>query len=308
MLQIKVIIGTIAFMLSMIILGFAALREPARMQTYTAAAEARSIESGAHIYYNNCASCHGIDGDAQACFDAATGESITCQGLPLNNKRLVCSDISARMKDWGWKGSKYDFIYMTVASGRNGGVMPTWSQEFGGPLQPNEVDNVVRFVLNWEDEELCSAPDAVFSWPENDSWDDLLLIVDVPEGWPSDIPLTLPLTYPGDAERGKALYEGSGGAGLGYACATCHGQVETAGSNPIGPWLGNIGNDAGTRIDGYSAEQYLYESIVNPGAFLTSGCPAGDCSNAMPATFKDQMSPSPQDMVDIITFLMEQKQ
>ena len=45
-MQIKVD-GTMAFMLTMIILGFAALSEPARLQTYTGARDGRFIEKGA---------------------------------------------------------------------------------------------------------------------------------------------------------------------------------------------------------------------------------------------------------------------
>ena len=83
MLQVKVIIGTIAFMLTMIVLGFAALREPARLQTYTLAAEARSVEAGAYLSYDNCATCHGEQGEARECYDAATGasSSVTCSSL-----------------------------------------------------------------------------------------------------------------------------------------------------------------------------------------------------------------------------------
>lgn len=302
MLQVKVMIGTIAFMFTMIFLGFAALREPARMQTYTNAALGRSIEVGAHLYDNNCASCHGVDGTAEVCYDTATGEQIGCQGLPLNNRNLVCGEPSRRMTDLQWQGSKTAFIQGTIAAGRPWGGMPTWSQAFGGPLQPNEVEDVTHFVMNWESETLCSVPPFTFPWPEN--WDDLLALNELPADLepplPDDLDITLPLAYPGDTARAEELYE------VTYGCAACHGQMDEPGSNSIGPHLGNIGNDAGTRQPNVSAEEYLYESILNPGAFISGGCPAGDCANIMPNNFGDRMSEVPQDMMDIITYLMSQ--
>ena len=64
-MQVKVVIGTIAFMLTMIVLGYAALREPERLAAFTEAREGRTIETGANIYINNCASCHGNEGKAE---------------------------------------------------------------------------------------------------------------------------------------------------------------------------------------------------------------------------------------------------
>ena len=48
-MQVKVVIGTIAFMLTMIILGYAALREPERLEHFTGARDGRTIETGANI-------------------------------------------------------------------------------------------------------------------------------------------------------------------------------------------------------------------------------------------------------------------
>ncbi|VAW39459.1 hypothetical protein MNBD_CHLOROFLEXI01-2240, partial [hydrothermal vent metagenome] len=76
-MQVKVVIGTIAFMLTMIILGYAALREPERMEAFTGAREGRTIETGAKLYISNCASCHGVEAQAEVCEDAS-GNSIAC--------------------------------------------------------------------------------------------------------------------------------------------------------------------------------------------------------------------------------------
>lgn len=310
-MQVKIIIGTVAFMLTMIILGLVALTEPARLEAFTAAYSGRSVESGAALFAANCATCHGLDGKAEACLDA-NGEPISCLGRPLNNRNLVCGEPSRRMEELLWVGSKEAFVRDTIASGRTLNGMPTWSQQYGGPLQEDQVRDLTLFVLNFEHEELCAVAPFFFPWPgllEGDSrrpeaFDEFLAMtlaaITLEEG--QEINFTLPVTYPGDAERGKELY------GLTYGCNACHGDPEGDPSTAlIGPWQGDIANVGGTRLEGYSAEQYLYESILNPAAFTVPECPSGPCSSSgMPNTFADRMSENPQDLADIITYLMQQ--
>lgn len=309
-MQVKIIIGTVAFMLTMVIMGFAALTEPGRLQEFTAAFEGRSIESGAALFSANCATCHGADGKAEVCYDAS-GAQIGCQGRQLNNRNLVCGDPSRRMQDFQWGGSKQAFIRDTIASGRPQNGMPTWGQAYGGPLQENDVEDVTRFVLNYENEELCSVKPFVFPWPglrpgdspRPDAFDEFLTMtqdaITLEEG--QEINFTLPATYPGDPARGQELYN------LTYGCSACHGNPEGEASTAgVGPWQGNIANVGATRIEGYSAEEYIYESILNPGVYIVEQCPNGPCGNAMPGNFGERLSENPQDIADMITYLMQQ--
>ncbi len=309
-MQVKVIIGTVAFMLTMVIMGFAALTEPARLQEFTAAFEGRSIENGAALFETNCTTCHGADGKAEVCNDAS-GQQIPCKGRPLNNRNLVCGEPSKRMSEFQWVGAKEAFIRDTIASGRPQNGMPTWGQVYGGPLQENSVEDLARFVLNYENEELCSIKPFTFPWPglrqgdapRADAFDDFLQMAqeDITLEEDQEINFTLPVAYPGDAARGKELYN------LTYGCTACHGDPEGEPTTAtLGPWQGNIANVGATRIDGYSAEQYIYESVLNPAAYIVPDCPNGPCSNAMPGNFGDRMSESPQDLADIITYLMQQ--
>lgn len=306
-MQVKILIGTVAFMLTMIIFGFAALQEPARLARFEAARVGRSVESGAALYEQNCTTCHGVNARAQECYDASSGESIGCIGRALNHAPLVCGDPSKRMDEYQWAGSKFAFVEGTLISGRTANGMPAWSQQVGGPLQRNEIEDLTYFILNFENEELCSVVAFVFPWPgiaEPDpqayddylqiTWDDIVIEddrVEVP-----DVPL--PVTSPGDIDNGRALFTS-------YGCNGCHGDPEgdRATAN-VGPWQGDLYELAGTRLDGYSAEQYIYESIVNPAAYIVPDCPNGPCGNAMPNNFGDRMSNSPQDMEDLITYLM----
>ena len=282
-MQVKVVIGTIAFMLTMMIMGFAALREPTRLEEYSNAYEGRSIETGAKIFANNCTTCHGIEGKAEACYNAA-GEQIGCQGLPLNSTSLLCGDTAdrtPRMSAMNWSGTKEAYIHSVVAAGRAGTAMPTWSAQFGGPMRDDEVANVVSFVLNWESEELCSAPVVTFDWPA--TADDFL--TDFPDR---------------DAANGTDLF-------VTYGCSGCHGSPDGSIPANVGPDLSNIAEEGATRIDGYSAADYVYESILDPHAYIAEECPNGPCAgppSTMPADFAARMGASPQDLADIMAYLL----
>lgn len=284
-MQIKIIIGTIAFMITMMVFGYAALREQSRLERFTNAELGRSIEAGSEIFANNCATCHGADGTAQECFDTA-GNQIACQGLPLNYNSLLCGDVSQRMTDMGWKGTKQDFILTTVSAGR-GNIMPTWLDQFGGPLRPDQVQNVTNYVLNFESEELCAAPVVTYEWPE--------LAADFLAG--PDI------TAPGDPARGQELYT------VTYGCAACHGSLDGSTPAAIGPSLANIDTDGATRVEGQDAQQYVYHSILYPSDHIAPECPTGPCAgppSTMPANFGARMGENPQDMADILAFILQQ--
>jgi nitrite reductase (NO-forming)/hydroxylamine reductase len=67
-------------------------------------------------------------------------------------------------------------------------------------------------------------------------------------------------------------------------CAACHvipGIPNAQGQ--VGPNLSNIGVDAATRREGYTAQEYIRESLVEPAAFTAPDCPTGPCiTGAMP--------------------------
>ena len=277
-MPVKIIIGTIAFMLTMIVIGFISLLEPARMEAFSEAYTGRSVENGAELFANNCATCHGINGrgPADECFNPSSGEPTACIGLPLNSAQLVCGTRSARMEAMGWAGTKLDFVQSTVSSGRPWNGMPTWGEEFGGPLQPNQVLDVTLFVLNWENDELCAEPT-----PEPVAWP--ATVAELPEGNP---------------DNGRELYA------VTFGCQACHGQLEEEGTAAIGPWLGDIDEEGAGRVEGYTAADYVYESILNPNAHIAPDCPNGPCSepSAMPPDFSVRMTQ--QDMADVISFLL----
>jgi mono/diheme cytochrome c family protein len=280
LMQVKVAIGTIALMLTMVVFGYAAIRETARMERFTAAQLGRSIERGAHLYDANCVNCHGIDGRAEVCYDPGSGEQIGCIGLQLNSQALLCGDTSERMRIMNWDGTKEAFILSTISAGRMGTQMVKWSEQFGGPLRQDQVGNLTTFVLNWETEELCSGEIVRFDWP--DSAADF--VAEYPDG---------------DAASGKSLY-------VTYGCLGCHGIPDEGIVAAIGPTLVGIREIGAARIEGMTALQYVYESILHPSDYIAPECPNGPCTgppSAMPANFGDRMAPNPTEMTHLLTYL-----
>jgi mono/diheme cytochrome c family protein len=85
---------------------------------------------------------------------------------------------------------------------------------------------------------------------------------------------------------------------LKYGCLGCHAldpnEVKT------GPTWHNSGDLAVVRVPEKSPAFYLYESIVNPNAYVVEGYPG----NIMPANFQDQMTP--QEIADMVAYLLQQ--
>ncbi len=86
-------------------------------------------------------------------------------------------------------------------------------------------------------------------------------------------------------------------------CATCHtipGLPDAKGQ--VGPDLSGIGVSAATRLSGYSATEYIRESILEPNAFIVPECPLGDCpAGVMPQSFAGSLSEA--DLDAIVSYL-----
>ena len=60
--QNRVLLGLSFFAGIVLLVGWVAINEPARMQVFTQQHQGRSIEAGAAIFLNTCSTCHGVDG------------------------------------------------------------------------------------------------------------------------------------------------------------------------------------------------------------------------------------------------------
>ena len=89
----------------------------------------------------------------------------------------------------------------------------------------------------------------------------------------------------GAAANGEALFAAK-------ACSACH---STGDNRLVGPGLAGIGETAATRVPGQTADQYLEQSIRDPGSFLVDGF-----DNLMPPNFADLPE---SEVNDLIAFL-----
>ena len=99
---------------------------------------------------------------------------------------------------------------------------------------------------------------------------------------------------PGDAARGEALFSGQAQGEV--QCHVCH-SLE-AGQTLVGPSLAGMSAAAATRQEGMSAEDYLYQSIVAPDAYVLEGFHGG----MMPSIYTKHLDA--QQLADLVAFLM----
>jgi mono/diheme cytochrome c family protein len=277
--QIEITLGILLVLVTGTFLIIYGLNEPVRMQQLALEQHGRTVEVGAELFDNNCKGCHGPQGE---------GTVGLCP--PLNDKNFF----NNRLKEVGWAGSLEDYIVATVSSGRlastrpelypgNGKpAMPAWSDHYGGPLRDDQIRSIATFIMNWQ----STAPDRQAAVPT---------LSGPPVG--TDTSKQLPA---GDATKGQALAATQG-------CLGCHVATTT------GPaWMASgdtpgIGTRAAERFtqpdytgNATSPEQYLFESIVTPDAFIVEGY-----QPIMPKTFGASMTD--QDVADLIAYLLTLK-
>lgn len=294
----KITLGIVLFMIIFVATGLVLLNEgvldsqardgTGRMQIETRAQKARSIEAGALIFYSNCRSCH-----------ADNGEGIPGKG-PSLNPDLFTKHFPAMQAAKTFNGTLPDFVKLTVAAGRpvpstyaesQGGFanpMPTWSQQFGGPLRDDQVQDIVNFVLNWQ-----AQAEAGPTIPSNF------------KAIGSDLGTALPT---GDAARGADLFAQAAKFESGSAapCKACHSLQ--ANTTLVGPSLSDIGTLGATMVPGKAAADYIRESIQNPSAFIVPGnlnFVGADGKSVMPEGLGNNMSA--QDLADLIAYLLTLK-
>ena len=95
----------------------------------------------------------------------------------------------------------------------------------------------------------------------------------------------------GDAERGAVLFADT--ETLSPTCISCHNIDQTA-SPTLADYSVAV---AASRVEGQSAREYTFDSIVDPAKHIVEGY-----GNAMPNKYSEQLTP--QDLADMITYLL----
>lgn len=92
-IQNKILLGIASFVGIMLLVGWVAINEPARMAVFTEQWHGRSIERGAELYLNNCTTCHGLDGKGLAGVAPALNNPMFF--LPDNPAKVVADELKA---------------------------------------------------------------------------------------------------------------------------------------------------------------------------------------------------------------------
>lgn len=210
--QFKILVGilfTIATIVALVIYG---INENARMEAYQRNFAGRSIQAGADYFERYCQVCHGVRGDG-----------VPGKGPALNRTDLLDLKGTPYLKLIAWNGTTADFIRNTIAAGRPQfsqyyasqqfqDHMPTWSQDYGGPLRPDQVDALTDFVLNWAPGEF--KPDVPLVTPTPGPTRTPIPPEEILKSIPFDVP-------PSDAvlAAGKDIYDNVS------KCTACHGPT-----------------------------------------------------------------------------------
>lgn len=282
----RVIVGTLSFVVTMILIGYVAVTEQDRMANFDIAYQARTVENGGQLFENNCATCHGL-----------AGQGVPGKGPALNTPDLLAGSPPPRLVESTFAGSVDNYIRSTIAAGRPRmsewaraqgfiEVMPTWGENYGGPLRGDQVDALVAYILNWG----------------------LAYANVTPEAQPTVVPVGTDITQQlpaGDAAAGEQLAVAQG-------CTACHIATST------GPaWLASAdpnGKGVATRAAEHAADPsytgaatdalgYLFESIVLPSAYIVPGnaAYAANGQSIMPAIYANTLSA--QNVADLIAYL-----
>lgn len=351
----RIIVGTVAFLGIMVLVGWLAINEGGRMMAFERQFLARSIERGAALYSSNCSSCHGADGRgvigrAPALnspllfghdFLGQIGRERTDLTFELNAEattaerraeietRLAELDTQeqgvrsqmqsaidrgydpeepSRLSNVGWGGGLHSFVYTTLVSGRPVSAaywpqpMGAWSQTAGGPLRPDQLEDLTNYILNWDKGNNWTVEDllAVNQFPIQPVDPSTVVMTGGDPVVGADTELAVLIeglaAVTGDPQAGMTLYNGA------LACAGCHMNAAVA---PLteGTWTRAVEERITLpEFADYTGEMYLVESIIHPNDYTVSGYPA----NVMPANFGDRLTY--QQLADLVEYLKSQDQ
>lgn len=90
----------------------------------------------------------------------------------------------------------------------------------------------------------------------------------------SDIATYLLSLKPGSTPAGAVVETGGDVDGAAVFATNCAGCHSTGDNSVVGPGLAGVGDRAGSRVADLSADEYLEQSLREPGAFVVDGFPA----------------------------------
>ena len=157
MIRVEITVGFLAILATVAIVALVGVGEDARMARDDLGWEMRHVESGAQMFDQYCANCHGVNASGGVC--PPLDETSGLYGGDLG------AGIAWRLEELGWnRTDAYGYITSVIESGRavstrpdlypgnrnpaNPDVMamPAWGQDYGGPLRPDQIRDLASYL------------------------------------------------------------------------------------------------------------------------------------------------------------------
>ena len=125
-----------------VLLPFLYVREPARMRAAGAKQEKESVVLGRQSFEEFCARCHGVnaEGDVVKRYVTPGLKNAT----PIDVQAPNLHEIYQRHPD----KQVADVAWETIQKGRPPTPMPTWGIRYGGPMNDQQIVNLVNYLLS----------------------------------------------------------------------------------------------------------------------------------------------------------------
>jgi mono/diheme cytochrome c family protein len=231
---------------------------------------AASAAIGAGYFEQRCTTCHGPQGEG-------------VDGPALRNDTFVKN------------GTDQD-IFNVIANGRPNTKMPAWAQENAGPFTNDQINAVVGYIKTLQGVAELPAATPMPQSTEEANPEEVTSPEDVAKpSNPGDPGQAVSLT--GNAQSGLVVF--------GQYCAFCHGP---AGVDPLG--LPNPGSEDGvvpalSPIDVTLVQSDPATNAANVDLFIEHGSvPGGDGPKIMMPAFGDQKLLLPQQIADVISYIL----
>jgi mono/diheme cytochrome c family protein len=117
---------------------------------------AESIKRGAAIFAQGKPGAHGFQAGCARCHGTYAGGGVVPDYKPAGSNEAAdypapsLVDIFKRQIVEGKKTPRdaYRFVYDTIAQGRPGTPMPTWGLGYGGPMNDQQIEDVINYLLS----------------------------------------------------------------------------------------------------------------------------------------------------------------
>ncbi|HEX8001381.1 MAG TPA: cytochrome c [Mycobacteriales bacterium] len=116
----------------------------------------KSIKRGAAIFAQGKPGAHGFQAGCARCHGTYAGGGVVPQykstptSEPADYPAPSLTDVFKRQIVDAKKTPRdaYRFVYDTIAQGRPGTPMPTWGLGYGGPMNDQQIEDVINYLLS----------------------------------------------------------------------------------------------------------------------------------------------------------------